>query len=172
MCFILPILIAVRTYQRWTEEGEVKADGRPSAQRPEPGNKLTQAERDNILEVANSQAFKSLPPTASFTRPDTRRQSYLDAVRQIACKRGGVHTRSYFRKTRVFILWVGESGMTFTSSPNANVRNGFPVEVAVRRSATKSSSMNLFGISYPSHSEKKTPSGVRFSMALSPSPAD
>ena len=55
--------IAVRTYQRWTEEGEVKADGRPGAQRPEPGNKLTQAERDNILEVANSQAFKSLPPS-------------------------------------------------------------------------------------------------------------
>ena len=31
--------------------------------------------------------------TASSKRPDTRRQSYLDAIEQSACKRGGVHTR-------------------------------------------------------------------------------
>ena len=28
-------------------------------------------------------------------RPDTRRQSYLDAIEQSACKRGGVHTRLF-----------------------------------------------------------------------------
>jgi transposase InsO family protein len=55
--------ITVRTCQRWTEEGEVRADGRPGAQRPEPVNKLTQTEREAVLEVANSQAFKSLPPS-------------------------------------------------------------------------------------------------------------
>ena len=31
--------------------------------------------------------------TASLTRPDTRRQSYLDAIEQSVCNRGGVHTR-------------------------------------------------------------------------------
>jgi hypothetical protein len=35
--------------------------------------------------------------TASLTRPDTRRQSYLNAIKQSACKRGGVHTRSFIR---------------------------------------------------------------------------
>src|SRR5690606_646013 len=30
---------------------------------------------------------------ASFERPNTRRQSYLLAIEQNACKRGGVHTR-------------------------------------------------------------------------------
>jgi len=35
--------------------------------------------------------------TASSMRPDTRRQSYLVAIEQSACKRGGVHTRLHFR---------------------------------------------------------------------------
>lgn len=33
--------LSVRTYQGWLREGEVKADGRPLARRPEPANKLT-----------------------------------------------------------------------------------------------------------------------------------
>lgn len=33
--------ISVRTYQRWTREGDVKADGRPGATRPPPAHKLT-----------------------------------------------------------------------------------------------------------------------------------
>ena len=32
--------ISVRTYQRWTVDGNIKTDGRPSSQRPEPKNKL------------------------------------------------------------------------------------------------------------------------------------
>jgi putative transposase len=55
--------ISMRTFQRWTREGDVKADGRPGAVRPPPGNKLTQEERSAVLEAANSPARKSMPPS-------------------------------------------------------------------------------------------------------------
>ena len=55
--------ISPRTYQRWTEAHGVKADGRPTAERPEPAHKLSQEEREQILEVAHSTEFQSLPPS-------------------------------------------------------------------------------------------------------------
>ena len=55
--------ISVRTYQRWIVDGDIKTDGRPRAQRPEPKNKLTKVERDNLLSTVNSEDFKSLPPS-------------------------------------------------------------------------------------------------------------
>jgi putative transposase len=54
--------ISGRTYQRWTAEGGVSADGRPDAQRPEPGNKLSQVERKQIVTVCTQPEFASLPP--------------------------------------------------------------------------------------------------------------
>lgn len=55
--------ISLRTYQRWTQEGSVKTDERPNAQRPEPANKLTPQEREKILEICNTEAYRSLPPS-------------------------------------------------------------------------------------------------------------
>jgi transposase len=55
--------ISVRTYQRWIVDGNIKTDGRPSSQRPEPKNKLSKAERDHLLASVNSDDFKSLPPS-------------------------------------------------------------------------------------------------------------
>lgn len=55
--------LSMRTYQRWTREGKVKADGRPGAARPEPRNKLTREERDEVLSVVNSPTHKSMPPS-------------------------------------------------------------------------------------------------------------
>lgn len=56
--------ITLRTYQRWTESGEdIKADGRPTAVRPEPAHKLSPTERAEVLAVANDPEFKSLPPS-------------------------------------------------------------------------------------------------------------
>jgi len=46
--------ILQRTYQRWSKDGAVKEDQRPLAERPEPKNKLTEAERKEIVEVSNS----------------------------------------------------------------------------------------------------------------------
>jgi putative transposase len=55
--------ISARTYQRWTQDEAVLSDRRPGAQRPAPPNKLSDEEREAILEVANSPAFCSLPPS-------------------------------------------------------------------------------------------------------------
>lgn len=55
--------ISVRTYQRWVAEGEVKADQRPLTKRPEPKNKLTREEKEEILEVVKKEEFVDLPPS-------------------------------------------------------------------------------------------------------------
>ena len=43
-----------RTYRRWMCDGEVKSDARPQAQRPEPANKLSDVERQAILDVCGT----------------------------------------------------------------------------------------------------------------------
>jgi len=55
--------ISMRTYQRWTQEHEVKVDGRPDAERPPPANKLSPQERQAVLDTVNSPVYKSLPPS-------------------------------------------------------------------------------------------------------------
>lgn len=55
--------ISVRTYERWISEGGIKEDGRPIASRPEPKNKLTKEEKQEILEVVKKEEFVDLPPT-------------------------------------------------------------------------------------------------------------
>ena len=56
--------LSLRTFQRWVRDGEeVRADGRTTTERPAPRNKLSEAERQQILEVANSAEFASLPPS-------------------------------------------------------------------------------------------------------------
>ncbi len=54
--------MSVRTYQRWTRDGELNADGRPGALRPEPANKLSATERAQVLAVCHQPAYASLPP--------------------------------------------------------------------------------------------------------------
>lgn len=60
--------ISLRTYQRWTVDGEVSEDQRPLAERPEPGNKLTKQEREQIIAVCNEPEFASLPPSQIVPR--------------------------------------------------------------------------------------------------------
>lgn len=45
------------------QEGEIAVDGRKDADRPVPTNKLSEAERQAIIEVCNSKRFKSQPPS-------------------------------------------------------------------------------------------------------------
>lgn len=52
-----------RTVQRWMKEGEVIADNRKNANRPDPVNKLPERERQAIVDVCNSERFKSQPPS-------------------------------------------------------------------------------------------------------------
>jgi putative transposase len=56
--------LSLRTFQRWVRESDdVIADGRTTNQRPTPPNKLSGAEREEILVVVNSAEFASLPPS-------------------------------------------------------------------------------------------------------------
>jgi len=55
--------ITIRTLQNWQVNGDVTADKRPSAVRPEPRNKLTLKEREAILIVCNETAYANLPPS-------------------------------------------------------------------------------------------------------------
>ena len=55
--------VSIRTLQRWQVEGEVTADKRLTANRPQPANKLTEQERLSIMTVCNTDEFASLPPS-------------------------------------------------------------------------------------------------------------
>lgn len=54
--------ISNRTYQRWTGQSDVREDGRPTAVRPEPANKLTREETEKVLSICHDPEFASLPP--------------------------------------------------------------------------------------------------------------
>jgi len=55
--------ISERTLQRWKEDGEVREDQRPLAERPEPSNKLSEQECAAIIEIVNTPEFQNLPPS-------------------------------------------------------------------------------------------------------------
>lgn len=56
--------ISQRTYQRWLQgAGERLADGRKGSRRVTPANKLSEEERQRIVQVANSAEFASSPPS-------------------------------------------------------------------------------------------------------------
>lgn len=60
--------ISLRTYQRWTQGGEVSEDQRPKAQRPAPANKLSEQEREEILATCNQKEYAALPPSQIVPR--------------------------------------------------------------------------------------------------------
>lgn len=55
--------ISLRTYRRWAKGGNIVSDKRPDAIRTEPSNKLSEEERDAIVEVVNQPEYASLPPS-------------------------------------------------------------------------------------------------------------
>jgi transposase InsO family protein len=55
--------VSLRTYRRWYRSGQVQGDRRSEARRPEPSNKLSSAERQAILDVANEPKYARLPPS-------------------------------------------------------------------------------------------------------------
>ena len=55
--------ITARTLQRWNaRQGLETGDGRPAAVRPTPAHALTEAERAQVLSVANEPRFADMPP--------------------------------------------------------------------------------------------------------------
>ncbi len=51
-----------RTYRRWRAPDGVRDDARPEVARPTPANKLTPAERAEVLETVHRPEYASLPP--------------------------------------------------------------------------------------------------------------
>jgi transposase InsO family protein len=60
--------ISERTARRWIVEGVVRVDQRPGALRPTPRNKLSDQERQAVLDVCHSEEFASLPPSQIVPR--------------------------------------------------------------------------------------------------------
>lgn len=57
-----------RTFQRWYNGSQVKADMRPQIKHKTPVNKLTKEEYQAVLEYCNSDEYASLPPTQIVPR--------------------------------------------------------------------------------------------------------
>ena len=60
--------IDARTCRRWQARDGTPEDRRPTAARPAPSNALSEAERQAVLDICNSQAFESLPPSQIVPR--------------------------------------------------------------------------------------------------------
>ncbi len=60
--------LTLRTLERWVREDAVQEDGRPRAVRPKPAQALSVEERAQVLTLANSPRFASLPPTQIVPR--------------------------------------------------------------------------------------------------------
>ena len=55
--------IDLRTLQRWkSQEGLIEGDGRPQSIHPTPGHALSEAERVQLLQMANAPRFADVPP--------------------------------------------------------------------------------------------------------------
>ena len=57
------VSISKRTYRRWKADNSNQGDKRTTAIRPIPSNKLSDSERQAILDVCNEPRFASLPPS-------------------------------------------------------------------------------------------------------------
>ena len=59
------LAITERTYFRWQKQQNVQgsvSDQRPTAKRPTPSNKLSEEERQKIIETVSTPEFKDMPP--------------------------------------------------------------------------------------------------------------
>ena len=65
-------VLSKRTYRRWYKAGKVLADLRATAVRPEPANKLTEYERQQVLARCNEERFSSSPPRRSCRHCSTK----------------------------------------------------------------------------------------------------
>ena len=60
--------LSARTVGRWRRTGEVQADARPTAARPTPAHKLSEQERQRVLDVCHEARFADLPPAQIVPR--------------------------------------------------------------------------------------------------------
>ena len=60
--------LSVRTFERWQYAGQVRADGRPLAEHAAPVHKLSDEERQHILQLCHEERFADLPPAQIVPR--------------------------------------------------------------------------------------------------------
>ncbi|MGB4660211.1 MAG: IS3 family transposase [Mobilitalea sp.] len=60
--------ISKRTINRWKETDSEFIDGRTVCERPEPVNKLTREEKQEILDIVHSKKYENLPPSQIVPR--------------------------------------------------------------------------------------------------------
>jgi len=60
--------LSVRTFRRWRMPEALKSDGRPSATRPTPANRLSDKEPAEVLEICHGPRFARLPPGQIVSR--------------------------------------------------------------------------------------------------------
>ena len=60
--------LTLRTVQRWTRQGTLHTDARPTATRPIPRNRLSPEERAQVWAVCHEPAHASLPPSQIVPR--------------------------------------------------------------------------------------------------------
>ena len=100
--------VSPRTLQRWRDPtGEISEDRRPDAERPAPRNKLSEAERDEIVATCNAPEFASLPPSQIVPRLADQ-GVYIaseSSMYRVLKERGQNHRRGRARRGR----WAGPS---------------------------------------------------------------
>lgn len=72
--------LSIRTYQRWTKDGQLQTDQRPVAKRPKPRNALTQEEEAAILHQCHRPEFAHLPPDQIVVRLMDEEATYIASV--------------------------------------------------------------------------------------------
>lgn len=60
--------LTLRTIQRWTRQGTLHTDARPTAARPIPRNRLSPEERARVWAVCHESAHAHLPPSQIVPR--------------------------------------------------------------------------------------------------------
>lgn len=102
--------LSVRTYQRWVKAGMV-SDRRQTTKRAAPANKLSDAERQRILDVCNTSAYAHLPAYQIVPRladqgvylgSESSFYRILKAANQLQ-HRGSIKVRAKTNKVRHFI---------------------------------------------------------------------
>ena len=100
--------ISKRTFNRWKETDSEYIDKRTFCERPEPANKLTPEEKQEILEVVHSEKYSELPPSqivprladegryiaseSSFYRVLREANEMIHRIKQTTCKKTNFNT--------------------------------------------------------------------------------
>ena len=111
------VQISVKTYRRWCSAGADDMDGRTRAEGPPPANKLSDEERQAIVNVCHEPACQSLPPSqivpllADEGRYLASESSFYRVLRDAdqLCHRGKAQARRVINKPTSYCATVPDT---------------------------------------------------------------